>query len=217
MNYLAICQRVNDVVGFQGQVSSVSTDGYQAVLTSAVKDAYEDIQRYRKDWDWLRGTKVVNVASGTEEYTLAALWGSGTPDLAEYKYITYTDSQGKVHILLHYSYDSVQLLDTPNASEPRWYTTDPVTNALIVNPLDGNYSLKIYYTKTLHQLTANTSTPLIPDRHHQLIVYGAIMKLSTYVGNPTLYDTYALKYAEELGQLMRERNPVKTIRKRPIA
>lgn len=217
MNYLALCQRVNDVVGFQGQVNSVATDGYQAVLTTSVKEAYEDIQRYRKDWDWLRGTKEVNVGPGTEEYTLETLWGSSTPDLAEYYYITYVDSNGKTQPLKRYTYDSVQLLEDEDPSEPRWFTNDPVTQALIINPVDVNYTLKIYYFKKLHQLTANTSIPLLPDRHHQLIVYGAVMKLSSYVGNATLFDTYSVKYAEELGQLMREKNPAKTIRKRPIA
>ena len=39
MNYLQICQRVHDIAGFQGQFTSVQVTVYQAVGTTAVKDA----------------------------------------------------------------------------------------------------------------------------------------------------------------------------------
>ncbi len=77
--------------------------------------------------------------------------------------------------------------------------------------------MEIHYIRSLDELVANGTIPVLPLRHHQLIIYGAITKLSTFIGNGTLFDTYSMKYAEGMGQLMREENPVKTIRKRPIA
>ena len=214
MNFLQICQRVNDVVGFQGQITDVTASGYQAVLTTAVQDSYQDIQRYRPDWEFKKARRSINVSDLQTTYTLQDLWGTDTPDLALYEYINY-DFRRMEFI----PYEEFVLIDfgdyTP--SKPRTYTIEPASKSLIIEPVDQVYTLDLHYIRELDVLTANTSVPVIPERHHQLIVYMAIMKLSTYVGNATLYDTYSVMTATGLGQLMREENPAKVIRKRPIA
>lgn len=212
MNFLQICQRVHDIVGYQGQFTSVETTGYQQVVVTAVKDAYEDVQRYRADWDYLKYKRSINVDNSQSEYTLQELWGSETPDLAEYRFIDYNKRQ-----LTKVDYDDFVLLEFSEAKEPQYWSVEPWSKSLLISPVDMLYTLDLHYNRSLDTLSVNTDVPLIPLRHHQILVYGAIMKLATFVGNPTLYDTYAVKYAEELGQLMREENPVKRVTKRPIA
>lgn len=218
MNYLQICQRVHDIVGFQGQFTGVAATGYQAVLTAAVREAYEDVQRYRAEWNWLKQNRPANVDETKSVYTLAELFSGQPVDFADYRYINWTkDSATRARRLQEVDWDTFALMKFTNGDSPRYWTYDPATYDLYLSPLDQLYTIDIFYTLTLDLLTLNTQVPLIPGRHHQIIVYGACMKLATFVGNPTLFDTYSVKYAEELGQLMRETNPAKVVTKRPIA
>lgn len=219
MNYLSICQRVHEIAGFQGQFTSVQVTGYQAVVTQSVKDSYEDVQRYRPEWDYMKTHRDINVSDASVSYTLEDLWASETPDLAEYRYINWYDPGpgDRKFRLIEVPYDAFILLKFPEPHDPRLYAVQPWDRTLLISPVDGVYTLDLHYTRTLHELVNNTDEPLVPLRHRQVIVYGALMKLSTFIGNPTLYDTYSVKYAEELGQLLREENPVLTVRKRPVA
>jgi hypothetical protein len=218
MNYLAICQRVHEIAGFQGQFNTVETTGYQSVITQAVKDAYEDVQRYRPEWNYLKTRRNINISEASDEYTLGELWTAGeTPDLAAYRHINwYNPDTDRSMRLLEVPYDDFVLMQFSKPGEPRLFSIRPWDKALLISPVDQVYTLDLHYTKTLHQLVNNTDEPLVPLRHRQTIVYGALMKVSTYTGNPTLYDTYALKYAEEMGQLMREENPARRVTKRPV-
>lgn len=214
MNYLEICRRTNDIVGFQSDVASVDTTGYQATLTAAVKDAYEDIQRYRPDWNFMKAKRSINVSNLATEYSLETLWAGDTVDLAEWQYINYDYRRlGFIH------YDTFVLTDFSgyNNKEPRGWSVVPATKDLLITPVDQVYTLEAHYIRTLHELSGNNSVPILPKRFHQLIVYSAIMKLSTFVGNLTLYDTYSMKTSMLMGQLMREENPAKVVRKRPLA
>jgi len=219
MNYLAICQRVHEIAGFQGNFPDVNTAGYQAVITQSVKDAYEDIQRYRPEWNYLKARRNINVSDAADVYSLTDLWGGlVASDLADYRHINwFNPDTDRSMRLIEVDYDSFVLMQFSEPHEPRLYSVRPWDKALLISPVDQVYTLDLHYTKTLHELVNNTDEPLIPSRHHQLIVYGALMKVSTFVGNPTLFDTYSMKYAEEMGQLMRESNPAKAVRKRPVA
>lgn len=210
MNYLQLCQRVHDIAGFQGQFASVDSLGYQAVVARAVEDAYEDIQRYRDDWDFLQAQKDITIGPSQQIYTLSQL---GASDLSIWKYINfnYRRMQEMTHELW-----SLQDYSNWSGQEPLYWAWRPSDRALCISPVAENSVCTMYYIRTLHALTLNTSVPIIPERHQQLIVYGALMKMSTYLGNMTLFDTYSIKYAEGLGQLMREANPPKSITKRPI-
>jgi len=214
MNYLEIARRTNDVTGFQGVVNSVDTSGYQSTLTAAIKDTYEDIQRYRPDWNWMRMYRQVNVSDAKEYYTLEELWAGDEVNLAEWLYLNHDYKR-----LRNIHYDDYMLLDlsTGTPSKPKGFALEPASKNLLITPVDAVYTLDLHYIRTLDKLVKNTDTPVLPARHHQLIVYGAITKLSTFIGNGTLYDTYSMKYAEGMGQLMREENPAKVVRKRPIA
>jgi hypothetical protein len=212
MTYLELCKRTNSIVGFQGVISSVTATGYQETLTTAVRDAFEDIQRYRSDWDWMKATRDINVGSSSNSYTLTTLWAGSTVDLSEYRYILYDYKE-----MREYWYDDYQTVEWTNSGKPRYYAVEPNGKDLVISPVDATYTLQLHYMLTLQELSANGDIPRLPLRHHQLIIYMAIMKLSTFIGNATLYDTYSVKAAEGLGQLLREENPGKEIRKRPLA
>lgn len=213
MNYLDLCKRVNDLVGFQGVVTSTDTTGYQKVLTGSVRDAWEDIQRYRQEWDFMRGHRQVNVGPTANYYTLDTLWGVDSEDLSQWLHVNYDKDR-----LIQLSYDTYESMDFGEESyKPQYYAIDPVTKGLHISPVDAVYTLDVYYIRELQTLVNNSDIPVLPERFHMAIVYGAVVKLSTFVGNATLYDMYSLKYGEIMGQLMREENPPKFIRKRPVA
>ena len=220
MTYLQICQRVHEIAGFQGQFTSVQATGYQAILTQAVRDAYEDVQRYRSDWHWMHVNKDINVDNLKDRYEISDLFGAGDIPFADYLYINwYKPSTTRRVRLKEVPYDAFLFISFTDeqTKEPRLWTQEPTGKALVISPVDQVYTLDLHYIRALDDLTSNTQEPIVPARFHQILVYGALMKLSTYIGNPTLYDEYSVKYAEILGQLMREENPAKTVRKRPVA
>lgn len=214
MTFLEIVRRVNAITGFQGEIKSVDATGYQEVLITAVKDAYEDIQRYRSDWEFMKTSRQISVSDAKEEYTLTELWAGDTVDLANYRFIVYDYKP-----LTFIPYEDFVLIDYSQytGGKPNEFTVDPDSKNLIISPVDTNYTMTLHYTRTLDVLSSNTQVPLIPINFHQLIVYMAVMTVSTYLGNPTLYDTYSVKTSITLGQLLRDSNPAKVIRKRPIA
>ena len=220
MTYLQICQRVHDIAGFQGQFTSVQATGYQAILTTAVRDTYQDIQRYRKDWWFMQVNKDISVDETKTRYEISDLFGVGDIPFGDYQYINwYKTGTTRRTRLIEVPYHEFQFFSfTDNQSkEPRLWTQEPFGKALVISPVDTNYTLDLHYIREIDDLSSNSQEPIIPARFHQALVYGALIKLSTYIGNPTLFDEYSMKYAEIMGQLMREENPAKHVIKRPIA
>lgn len=212
MNYLQLCQHVNLYGGFQGAVSSVNASGYQALLVDAVKKAWVEIQKERPDWDFMYADVSFSLASGTTSYSPTVIFGTSTPEVGTWDRVVYDHS-----VLRFIPYKEFVLLEDSSPGKPSFYTIHPATQALVFNSLDGSYSVTAYYTKTPQLLVNNTDTPILPQKHHHIIVYKAVLELAAYVSSAEIYQQNRLNYDRAIGQLYRDHVPAKVMRVRPIA
>jgi len=215
MNFLQLCQETNTYCGFQGSITAVTgVTGYQARLIQEVKRAWMDIQRERYNWDFLRKSEDFDTDSSTTEYSLATIFGTADHDFG--RWIT-NSIMYDYEPLKYVDYDYYLTLDrTGSSGEPGYFTIHPQSKNLILDPLDGIYTITAHYFRTPQELTDTADVPLVLSKHHWAIVYKAAMGLAGFVGNPTLYQSAALEYSRAFGELLRDENPGKTIEMRPI-
>lgn len=206
--FLAICQEVSNIVGLQGTIQSVSTvSGYQATLIQHVKNAYEDIQSYRDEWDFLRDSVDIVLTQGAT--------GSGVfSDVQRWdiRHIYYDSTP--LSIVSHDWYIQTKQSEAAQG-RPSIVAQDITTRRLYFNPVDAGYTIVAYYWKVPETLSANTDVPIIPISYHKLLIYRAAADFSAFIGNGNLYQTYNTKADTLMGKLLRDNNPAKRVTLRP--
>jgi len=78
MNFLTMCNDAYQKVGKDGEIASVSTaTGFELVVCNFVRDAWEDIQRERKEFDfYYYSTSLETLSADTDEPTLPSQFHS---------------------------------------------------------------------------------------------------------------------------------------------
>lgn len=207
MNFLEIAKSVNLSAGLQGDINSVTNNtGIQKTLVDTINKAYSEIQLLREDWAFRRidGTFSWNVGStiytnsNISKYTLIYY------EHKELKYIEYEEW------LLSENYKTSSVL------YPWCFTLNPETNGIIINDVDGPYTINYRGIRATHILSANSDIPLIPENFHTIIVYKAAMNLGLHLGNSEIFNKNANAYDILIGALMRSQLLPKRIRQRPI-
>jgi hypothetical protein len=229
MNYLEICQRVHRLAQVQGQFGSVVDVGINREIAQIVSDCWVDIQKFRKDWlfMWKELSFVTEV--GREYYDMDYLFPvPGTNDLGYFKLVDYRTSM--------YSKDPDDLKSQPvkfieyedfrhsfrnreaGIGNPRWWTYHPASYELqLQGTPDKLYTLTSDYYCLPQVLTENVDVPHINSKWHDLIVYKALADFGIAKSIRGLSTSYDTKYAEEIGQLMREQTPARQVAIRGIA
>lgn len=202
MNKLEIAQKVNTLAGTQGDVDSVEAPlGYQQVLVQMVDQAYADIQRYRKDWKFMR-VKAQAALSDT-------LFTITNTEIQTVDRVIYDD-----RVLREIS-DERWVLMSFNATEPKVYTVDDTTRIITLNDLDTNYIVDYWYYRIPHEMTLNVDEPILPEEFHDAIVYKALIDLGSFLGNYDLVTYYGTKYSMILGDMMRSELAQKRLKHTP--
>ena len=214
MNFLELCQKVNTFGAFQGTITSVNASGYQGTLVDAVRKSWIEIQDERADWKFLRRSEDISVSDATNIYTPTTIFGdTDTLGTWETKRVLYDYAP-----LRYIKYDDFILVDpSGSASKPTYFTVRPEDDALLLNTLDNSYTVTAHYYRAPQILVNNTDEPIIPKKHHWIIVYAACIELSTIVSNLELYQRASLLYSKAMGQLMREQVRAKQVKPRPVA
>lgn len=212
MTFLELCQHVNLYGGFQGEISSVNATGYQALLVDAVRKAWFELQR-KREWDFMYTSVSFSVSSATSTYTPATIFGTSTETLGMW------DKDRIVYDykpLRYIPYEDFVLIDQQSTGEPSYYTINPSDRSIIFNDLDDNYSITAYYTKTPQILTNNTDTPDLPQKHHHIVIYAALLELAAYVSSAEVYQKNLQNYNAAYSELLRDHCPAKTMKFRPF-
>jgi hypothetical protein len=218
MNFLTICQKANTLAGMQGTVSSTTvSSGYQTNLIEFCRQAYVDLQEYRKDWPWMRKSVTFNTVASTTEYSLQTIWGIGvTVDLQRWieDMLLYVDSNNYKNKLDRYTYDMYNLRNVEEQQEttPSIYAQDPVDKHLYINPPDDAYSVECHYYSTPVYLTESTDPPLLPESYHLWIAYQGAAHMAHFMGNSNLSMTNQSKADAMLGNLLRGEYPNKYVK-----
>ena len=215
-SYLALCQKVDTLIGSQGAISSVTTGGYQGMLATYVKNAWLNIQALRPDWHFLRTKVTFNLTTSSQKYSVLNVFPSslGVDPVGSFIVDRFLNSDGDK--LTYIPYNQWILGDYSTASAPRVFTIHPssLTGYLSFNAVDTTYPITAHYFRKPQELTLATDTPLCPSEYHDAIVFTAAADLGAFLGNSDIYSNFSVRADHMVGSLMRSQNPSKRVRAR---
>lgn len=212
--YLQLCNALIKKVGITGTMSTVvSQTGEMGRVTAWVDDAYLNIQLTETRWNWMRATLSFTTVASQSAYTAAT--AAGLTDFANWKmdsfrrYVTSTGVRSE-QFLDPITYDNWR--DTYLFGSMRSTTGDPTDIAegpdmslnLGLIPDSTGYTVVGEYYKSPTSLTADSDTPTLPARYHQMIVYRAMMMYGAYESAPEVYQEGAALYEPMLRRLLRD-------------
>lgn len=150
------------------QLTGVGMD--TSAQTTWINAALHDIAS-RRDWPWLEGTDSFNTAAGTASYSLPADW-QATRGL-----LIGGDPAAFVNVAEGDNYDDW------DQSEARWSFTVDADNLTIYPTPGAVVACTHRYVKEEADLSSDSDTPLIPARHHWMVLHLAAMLVHTRMGN----------------------------------
>lgn len=202
MNRLAIARMVDTLAGTQGTLDTTEgLTGYQATLINFIDLAYQQIQVYRKNWNFMRETIQIPLSTTLATYT--------NTDIALVEKVIYDQVE-----LQKVDYADWLLRDHPSGP-PSEYTISSLDGSIIFNTLDGTYTPDLFYWSVPDIMTLNADVPILPVKYHEIIVYKGLMALGTYLGNYDLINEYSELYDIGIGQMLRTECPEIIIKTSP--
>jgi hypothetical protein len=216
MNFLQICQEANRLAGMQGTLSTVAvSSGYQEILVTYCKDAFYDLQEYRKDWPWMRSSSTFNTVASDYEYSLQDIVNLGNSiDIARYVpggiYVQDLSSSERSPLdYLPYDTYLYRNIDQADTGTPSLYALDPVDKHIYINPPDQAYTIEVHYYTLPVTLDEDADIPLLPPAFHILISYMGAARMAGFMGNSGLAAELTVAADNQLGMLLRSENPGK--------
>lgn len=206
MNYLKIIQETSRLSGLQGIIASVNgLVGEQADAKAFADDAYEEIQLFRDEWKFMKGTESVNLSDSLNTHS--------NSEVIKWLYILY--DHRKLRFVDYETYLQQDWASSP--SQPTMYTIVPETNQVITNDLDQQYTLSFRYIRDLHVMENQSDIPIIPLEYHRMIPYKAASNLAYQFGNDERGASSLLMFDKFMTKLLRNQNPSKMIKRKPFA
>lgn len=194
--FLQLCQRVHRYarIGEDAPGSApVTVNGQRGVLAEIVgwvQDASDDIQADQDDWRFREGSAIVLVPSGARTVDVSS---SSATDYDTWR--PYTGDLCRRHILAHYNsqgsadqqpvwfvewdqwrggmYERGSAGDT--TGKPTHFTVRPDGLLRLYPTADAPVVLTLAYRKAVQPLLADNDVPILPVRHHDAIVWRALM------------------------------------------
>jgi hypothetical protein len=203
--YIELCNQVNNTIGLQGSIADVTAPrGIQKNITDAVSSAWVDIQTMREDWTFMNA-EISSFMTVEDKvvYTPVEVFGS---TVAAANLSVYKTKRGffRNQVMLSYlPWEDLPFADNTQKAPPMWYSIDPGTNNLHFQRPDDAHNIVIRYRRAPQILSENTDTPNIPEQFQRAIVYKAIQKVATYLGNAGLYQNYSVEGNLAVGQMLR--------------
>lgn len=207
MTFLELCKELRARCGIQGEGPTAVTRqvGILDRVVKTVQEAYLEVQLAYPDWNFRWGTFEIETAASVKDYdptnqsidlvvedsvTCYDTAAGGEAEEWRLDYVPYADW------LLAYG------MGTPSSGAPSVFTVLPSrTIRLYPTPDADTYRVQGDYYRTPHALTANADTPIIPEGHHMVIVYRAMIAMGGYLGAADVTQTGAQFYQEALNTL----------------
>lgn len=196
-------------------------------IVSCVSEAWTLIQNQRNAWRFmvreLGGGAGVSLLAGTAAFTPAAL---GVTDHAAWRpadlmTLRLADGTEPAELPFMHWDEWRQRYEVwaVTASRPQHWTIRPYDEALVFGPTpDAAYVLRGPYRRTIQTLAANADVPLMPERHHDIIMWRALQLLAEMDEAPPNYiGDINRNYREALNALERDMLPMVWLPGSPIA
>ena len=194
MTFLELVQRAcaeSGTVPKAGPDSVSAAPGIMAKWVGWVRSAYMDIQTAESSWKWLRAEVEGTLFEGQNRFPPAAFgiadrFRSWRPrsDRGYPLWTTYDPDVGikdEAELCL-VEYDELSYAARGEAAPGRpWLVAEDDAGSLAVWPMpDKPYRVRLAYNRSPQVLRADLDTPEMPEHHHELIVYRALLKGLTY-------------------------------------
>lgn len=189
-------------VGQSGPSTVVNQVGQLERIVNWVADAYTEIQQRSTTWRWLRSEFSLNTVANTDTYasgsctdtidnaavTRFARWlpmdDSSYANMRIYLQSAGAGSERWMTFLDWASFRQIYRIGTQNPGAPVHVSIDP-RNKLVLGPKpNGVYVVTGEYQKSPQTLSADNSTPEMPEQFHNLIVYMAMRKYASGTSAP---------------------------------
>lgn len=231
MNYLELCQSVARKSGTVPEPSSLSSvTGQVGRLASIVlwtAEAQRSIGNMRAEWSWLQGEFEGDTINGARRYTAAswnierwASWRVSGPydrSISCYDPALGATDEGFVQWMDWPEFYQTQLRGSSEPGRPVRYAISPAGEIVFSPVPDKAYRIRGLYTKTPKELVANSDTPDMPSRFHDVIVYRALLYLAD--NDEAVYQRgqWQIEFNRILSDLERECLPRIRITAEPFA
>lgn len=194
MRYIDLVNRCKQETGISGAdiTTTVGQTGEIRRLCNFVRQAWEEVQLHRDDWDFMRKSVTFNTVANTQTYAVGTGLAINLSDFAKWRNDSvrmYLQSAGiATQIILSQYYDFSEFRDffllgsrTLVTGRPLYFTINPADRSLLFGfcPNDIYVTSAEYYC-TPQVLTADADEPTIPARYHMMIVYLAMKKYGLY-------------------------------------
>ena len=210
MNFLALCQSVREKCGISGlgPLSVINQTGEMQRLVNWVNEAWEDIQNWNENWNWMRRDFTLQTVAGQRFYAVPAI----APDQAHWHldslrcYKT-ADGQQAEQFLAYLSYGdfrNTHMFGSMNiqTGKPLIFSVRPRDKALFLGPLPNEtYTVYGEYQASASRMVTNTDTPgmgYFPEGFHMMIVHRAVMKYAEYEGAGPLYGAAQVNFRQAM-------------------
>lgn len=219
--FLQLCQSVARDSGTVSGVQPTSVTGQTGRLAKIVlftATAWTDIQNSRSAWAWMRAEFEGGAAGGVGEYTAAAWslddwaeWVVSPGSITLYDPAVGVADEGEIDIIGWDAYRRRYGRGAQTIGRPIACAVKP-NGALLLGPIPGAaYTVRGEYRTAPQLLTANTDTPNLPKRFHDIIKWRALLLLAEFDEAPTAMATAATNYRRMLGDLERDQLPTITV------
>lgn len=231
MNRLQLCQKLyrilrigNERIG-SGPTTTIGQSAQELEIVSFIDDAYQTIQTEQPEWSFRVKQGTFPLVNGTRVYSRAtiqatitdydqwlALNGWASAHFLIYKTSTGVSDQTPCYYLPYERFRGTHDRNTVATGKPMVFTERPDRSLEFDGTPDADYTATIDYRRTLHVMTtdsdATTGTPIIPEAHHDAIVYLAARNYcDTRDNSEELYKKMDYNYRREMLRLRTEHTP----------
>lgn len=210
--YLELCQRARQECGIAGSgpTTVLSQTGDLKRIVDWVNTAWQDIQTREDTWQWMRTGFSVNLTAGQREYTPAQC---GITDFASWNiehirvYKTTTANEYTLTYLTYDDFREIYMRGAIPSTRPAFFTISPSKSLIFYPTPDQVYTVYGDYYTTPTQLSANTDTPGMPVRFHDLVWYGAMRKYAMFEAANEVYQFATQEYNRLMRNLEQDQLP----------
>lgn len=190
--YLALCQKLRQqtVDAGTGPGSVLSNTGELARFVQWIADAWSELQQDREGWLWMRKSFTCPTVASTGDYAYDATGLVDTISAAaitrfshwyKYKFTAYLASDGVAgeYPLRFQEWDTFKRFYRFGAqtdAQPLCVSIDPTMRFCLGPKPDAVYTISGDYQIGPQILAADSDTPEMPSRFHDLIMYEAMSK-----------------------------------------
>lgn len=188
MTFLELCQRAaseSGTVSGEAQPAAVTGQtGRLAKVVGWVKSAWDDIQRERDDWRWMRADFEGQTLASVDTYAASAFsltrWSQwrlnmhGDSGISIYKQSEGANDERALRAMEWQTFRAHYLRGVHSNGFPDVVSIDPQGRLRFYPKPDDVYVVRGEYQMAPQTLAANSDTPEMPSQFHMLIVWRAL-------------------------------------------